>query len=147
MNTLLSMVLHQTANKDQCHFPDPAASFSQSAIMGTWYEVAKFQTAGGAYFEKDCVCTELDYFSDKSTFEVDNICRDKTPQGKTTSAVATLTPEGKNGHFKESFSPLAPSVDYTIILLGEYKGEHYSVEYDCSSNFTGTNYCIHFMSR
>ena len=70
-----------------------------------------------------------------------------TPSGKTKSAIGTLQPEGPSGHFLESFSPLAPPVDYNIVLLGEYKGEHYSVEYDCSSNLTGTNYCVHFMSR
>ena len=61
--------------------------------------------------------------------------------------MATLIPEGKDGHFKESFSPYAPSVDYTIILMGERNGDHYSVEYDCSTNFTGTNYCIHILAR
>ena len=31
--------------------------------------------------------------------------------------------------------------------MGERNGEHYAVEYDCGSNITGTNYCVHFMSR
>ena len=41
------------------------------------------------------------------------------------------------------------SVDYTIIALGTYAptGEEYSVEYDCATNITGYNYCVHFMSR
>ncbi len=112
-----------------------------------WYEIAKYQTAGGAYFEKDCVCTQLDVFTDGKDYKVDNICRYKTPDGKVTEAVATLNPSGASGHFKESFSAFAPSVDYTIILLGEYNGEEYSVEYDCSDNFTGYNYCVHFMAR
>ena len=135
------------ANADQCKFPSPAAGFTQAGYSGVWYEIAKYQTAGGAYFEKDCVCTELNVFTSGSKYEVDNICRYQTPEGKTTNAVATLKPEGAEGHFLESFSAFAPSVDYTIIELGVYNGEHYSVEYDCSSNFTGTNYCVHFMAR
>ena len=55
--------------------------------------------------------------------------------------------ENPAGHFKESFAPLAPSVDYTIILMGTYGDEEYSVEYDCGSNVFGTNYCVHFLSR
>ena len=43
---------------------------------------------------------------------------------------------------------MTPSVDYTILFLGEYQGEEFSVEYDCGSNFfTGLDYCIHFLSR
>ena len=101
---IVAMAIVGAASADMCHFPDPASTFSNQGIIGTWYEVAKFQTAGGAFFEKDCVCTELDYFYDQDNFEVDNICRNKTPSGKTTSAVANLYPEGKDGHFKESFS-------------------------------------------
>ena len=93
------------------------------------------------------MCTELDVFTESTKYKVNNICHQKTPDGKQTSAIATLKPEGAEGHFVESFSAFAPGVDYTIIELGEYNGEHYSVEYDCSSNLLGTNYCVHFMAR
>ena len=31
--------------------------------------------------------------------------------------------------------------------MGAMNGDEYSVEYDCGSNITGTNYCVHFLSR
>ena len=57
------------------------------------------------------------------------------------------------GRFKESFFPLAPSVDYTVLFLGNFTNsqgevEEFSVEYDCGDTFlTGYNYCVHFLSR
>ena len=130
-------------------YPNPAVNFTEQGYSGLWYEIAKYQTAGGAFFEKDCVCTQLDVFTDPTTddYMVTNTSRQKTPDGKQSSAVAELIPSGPNGHFNESFSPYAPAVNYTIVGLGEYEGEEYSVEYDCGSNLTGTNYCIHIMAR
>ncbi len=94
------------------------------------------------------MCTQLNIIEGAGTkYQADNICRNKTPSGKITSALADLKDENPSGHFKESFAALAPSVDYTIILMGERNGEEYSVEYDCSSNLFGTNYCVHFLSR
>lgn len=102
-------------NASRCHFPAPSTNFTNEGYSGMWYEIAKYQTAGGGYFEKDCVCTELNVFTEGKDYKVDNICRYKTPDGKVTEAVATLNPSGTSGHFKESFSVFAPSVDYTII--------------------------------
>ena len=147
MNKLTFAASLSFAAADVCKFPAPQAGFTQAGYSGVWFEIAKFQTAGGAFFEKDCVCTQLDVFYENTTYKVNNLCRQKTPSGKQSSAVATLTPSGPAGHFKESFAPLTPSVDYTIIMMGSKNGEEYSVEYDCSSNLTGTNYCVHFMSR
>jgi len=144
------MVLAATqANADKCKAPLPSKNFTRDGYEGVWYEVAKFQTAGGAYFEKDCVCTELNVIQGPGTkYSADNICRYQTPSGKVTSAVGDLKDENPSGHFKESFAPLAPAVDYTIILMGELNGDEYSVEYDCGSNIlSGTNYCVHFLAR
>ena len=146
--TSLSLLATLALAKNECKFPNPAATFTKAGYDGVWYEIAKFQTAGGAYFEKDCVCTELNVIDGPGDkYAVDNICRDKTPTGKVTSAVGTLTDAGLPGHFKESFFPLTPAVDYTIILMGKMNNDEFSVEYDCGSNITGTNYCIHFLSR
>lgn len=54
--TLSSLAL-VLANK--CKLPEPQAGFTRESYTGIWYEVSKYQTAGGAYFEKDCVCTQL----------------------------------------------------------------------------------------
>ena len=36
-----------------------------------------------------------------------------------------------------------PSMSYTIVAMGQWQGEEYSVEYDCG----GSNYCVHFSAR
>ena len=83
--------------------PPPAAEFSEQAWSGDWYEIAKYQTFGGAIFEKGCICTTLKAFfaEDNQTYKVDNMCRKNSLDAKTTHAVSTLTPDGDEGHFKE----------------------------------------------
>ena len=147
--TLALLLTSSTVNGYACKVPAPSPNFTRDRYSGLWYEVAKFQTAGGAYFEKDCVCTQLSVSGgENGAYYADNICRYQTPQGKITDARGNLFNEGPAGHFKENFFPLAPSVDYTIAFMGNYNGEEYSVEYDCGSSFlTGTNYCVHFLAR
>merc|ERR1712086_403452 len=76
------------AKKDQCSFPDPTTNFTEEGYKGNWYEIAKYQTAGGSFFEGDCVCTELIVFDSDDKYKVDNVCRKKTPSGPQTDAVA-----------------------------------------------------------
>ncbi len=45
---------------DLCVNAPPAANFTNAAYDGTWFEIAKYQTAGGAFFERDCVCTVVE---------------------------------------------------------------------------------------
>ena len=139
----------EVASAGQCKFPTPSPNFSRDRYSGVWYEIAKFQTAGGAYWEKDCVCTQLNVTQGlNGKYLADNLCRDKSPLGKLVSAVGNLYNEGPAGHFYEQFFPLAPSVDYTIAFMGDLDGEEYSVEYDCGTTFlTGTNHCVHFLAR
>ena len=148
-STLSLLLTTSTVNAYSCKVPPPSPNFTRDRYSGLWYEIAKFQTAGGAFFEKDCVCTQLNVTQEAAgVFHADNICRFQTPQGKLTNALGNLYNEGPSGHFKENFFPLAPSVDYTIAFMGNYNGEEYSVEYDCGSSFlTGTNYCVHFLAR
>ena len=148
-STLALLLLVQSTHAYKCKVPAPSPNFTRDRYSGVWYEIAKFQTAGGAYFEKDCVCTQLNVTSgDNGAFFADNICRFQTPGGKITNAKGNLFNEGPSGHFKENFFPFAPSVDYTIAFMGEMNGEEYSVEYDCGSTLlTGTNYCVHFLAR
>ena len=148
--TLASLALAQSTSEQTCLFPAPSSNFTRHAYSGEWYEIAKFQTAGGAYFEKDCVCTQLNvtFGGTPDEYYADNICRYKTPDGAITNAKGTLFDEGPSGHFQQNFFPLTPAVDYTILLLGELDGEEFSVEYDCGSTYlTGLNYCVHFLSR
>jgi apolipoprotein D and lipocalin family protein len=56
----------------------------QGAAAGRWYEIGKIQTAGGAFFEKTCVCTNLVWTAAENGADgsVSNICRNKVPTGK-----------------------------------------------------------------
>jgi hypothetical protein len=125
--------------------------------------------AGGAFFERDCVCTVLDItLKNKVTGDAiaENDCRDTTPSGKWKNATGArlqrrkgcalrcpdgvrsclagqLTNEGPPGHWQEQFAAFAPKVDYTVIMIGD----DYSVEYDCGTSFGITNYCIHVSPR
>jgi apolipoprotein D and lipocalin family protein len=142
----LLLFLFQGAFASKCSFPLPAAGFTYEGYSGKWYEIGKVQTAGGAFFEKDCVCTELNIsINDNKTGDglADNDCRDKTIDGKWTNATGTLYNANPPGKWLERFSPLAPSVNYTVIALGP----DHAVEYDCGTSFGITNYCVHIMSR
>lgn len=130
-----------------CQFPAPAASFSYSGYAGKWYEIGKIQTAGGAFFERNCVCTELNISIENEKTgdaKADNDCRDKTVTGKWTNVTGTLyDASNPPGRWLEKLNPFVPAVNYTVIALGE----DYAVEYDCGTSFGITNYCIHVMSR
>lgn len=68
-----------------CKAPPVAAGFRNDRYNGLWYEVSKAQTAGGAYFEKDCVCTTIDVQPVASATNGDstaiNSCRKLAPSG------------------------------------------------------------------
>ena len=116
------------AVKQQCMHPAPASGLSRlaSEYHGTWYEIGKIQTAGGAFFESACVCTQL--VVDTSTkpsaeagdASVLNSCRDKTPAGKFINATAQLVNMAPPGHWDETFVPKAFGVfvNYTVIMQG-----------------------------
>jgi len=133
-----------------CPTPPGADAFELEKLAGTWYEVGKIQTFGGAIFEGGCQCTQLEYTpkgSDGSA-TVSNICRNGSPTGKLVVANATISPvERQPGVFQEKFMPFVPAVSYTIVALD---GEQYMVEFDCDNKlgFIGVlNYCFHVMSR
>ncbi|RUS88671.1 hypothetical protein EGW08_003566, partial [Elysia chlorotica] len=137
-----------TESEGKCMFPGPAKTFNVTSYYGLWYEAGKIQTAGGAAFEKDCVCTTIQVEPKKSGKPGDctalNSCRKLTPGGKYLNATGQLTEMSPPGKWKEGFFVIAPKVDYTVIYLDE----DFAVEYDCS-DFLGldTNYCIHIMAR
>ena len=131
---------------DKCPVPPPAANYLNHSYLGTWYEIGRIQTAGGAIFQQSCVCTEL-LVNESNTPGVDlsvtNSCRDKTPQGNFINATGGLVNEREPGWYEEEFIPGLPTVNYTIIAIGE----NYSVEFDCGELFGVVNYCVHVLSR
>ncbi|XP_013418339.1 apolipoprotein D-like [Lingula anatina] len=148
VSVCLTCLLPQCVHCSGCKNPPPAKNFTNSRYYGLWYEIGKIQTAGGAFFEKDCVCTTIDVKplsnSDvRGDASVLNSCRKKTPQGTFLNATGKLSDESPAGKWKEGFAWFAPKVDYTIIALDE----DYAVEYDCGTTLGFTNYCIHILSR
>eukprot|EP01147_Barroeca_monosierra_P008545 gene8545-992_t len=123
---------------EPCRIPPGAPGFSLEKYSGLWYEIGKIQTAGGAFFEKDCVCTQLRVYpaSERDGYAA-NICRDKTITGKLIVANGTLTNTNNSNpaRFQEQFFPNVPGVAYNVIHLDD----NYSVEYDCGQEVGITN--------
>ncbi|ESO92339.1 hypothetical protein LOTGIDRAFT_204063 [Lottia gigantea] len=132
---------------NECMKPPVSSNFTNERYYGLWYEIGKIQTAGGAYFEKDCVCTTIDVQpvqgATNGNSTAFNSCRKVTPSGNFLNATGTLTSEKPAGHWQEGFFPLAPKASYTVIYLDD----NYAIEYDCSSFLFMTNYCVHLLSR
>ena len=131
---------------DTCPVPPPASNYVNHTYTGTWYEIGRIQTAGGAIFQQSCVCTELLVNTSNTTgvdLSVTNSCRDKTPQGNFINATGALVNERTPGWYEEEFIPGLPTVNYTIIAIGD----NYSVEFDCGELFGVVNYCVHILSR
>ena len=76
---------HVVSASEICVNAPPAANFTNSAYEGTWFEIAKYQTAGGAFFERNCVCTEVEVAplpAPSPDFSAHFSCRDKLPSGE-----------------------------------------------------------------
>jgi hypothetical protein len=58
--------------------------------------MGKYQTAGGAYFEKDCICTEISISKSQGSTYAYSSC---VKNGKKTGINATLLPTGTDGQF------------------------------------------------
>ncbi|XP_070561173.1 uncharacterized protein [Ptychodera flava] len=150
LKALLVLSVAILCDSTTCNFPSPA-DFEYSDYQGVWYEIGKIQTFGGAVWQKDCVCTNIEVFpsptSEPNDAAVINCCRYEAPDGRYTNITGLLEYTGTMGHWKLSYPAIDPDnkVDYNVILIGE----DYAVEYDCgqASNRDGENYCIHIMSR
>lgn len=136
------------AAAEKCPLPPPASDFTMNNLNGLWYEIGKIQTAGGAFFEKDCVCTVLGYnTTGVTTANVQNICRKLSPNGVLSEADSKIVQKanGPLGDFFEYFDYNPDSaVSYTIAALDSSS----MVEFDCIENGFGViNYCFHALSR
>ena len=107
---LLSMLIC-VAFGDECPQPPGAANYSNAVFNNLWYEIGKIQTKGGAFFEKDCVCTNIDAQFDSnvnvnSNATVNNTCNKLTPNGNPLIAISKIIPLDKSeetGKFDEIF--------------------------------------------
>lgn len=108
---LVSALLAAAAAVAQVCVPvPPVAPFALPDYTGTWYEIGKIQTFGGAIFESSCVCTQLIVTpappgGAPGDASVVNSCRDKTPAGEFINATAQLVNMGPPGHWDETFLP------------------------------------------
>ena len=81
---LLVFVAVQSSWDQGCSFPPPASNFKNQKYEGEWFEIGKIQTKGGAFFERDCVCTELNVSPKNESigeYYADNDCRITTTNG------------------------------------------------------------------
>jgi len=134
----------------QCMHPPPAPGYTDQKYSGTWYEVGKYQTAGGAIFQAGTVCTTATYnpYSVQNTGgDIGYSSRKHTPEGSYVNATGYLEPEDQPGHFTQTlefYGIPGPSVDYNVVWLDEDS----AIEFDCSEHIFGfLDYCVHFMSR
>ncbi|XP_047472918.1 uncharacterized protein LOC125027831 [Penaeus chinensis] len=132
-----------------CLNPDLDGFFTNKLFNGTWYEIGKMQTKGGAYFQKGCMCdvTEVtlqDPVVGNGT--VTYTCRKDSVDGAESQQQtgSRLIYDGTPGHFLQVYSyPFSPALNYNVVYIDEDS----AIEYDCGEMLGMGNYCVHFMSR
>merc|ERR1712198_253940 len=147
--SLLAMVVAVcwagSAREDRCLSPQLDDRYTNQLFRGTWYEIGKYQTLGGAFFQRGCMCdvTEVtledDYVGDGS---VTYTCNKDSVDGIEQSATAELIYDGTPGHFMQKHEYGTP-LTYNLVYIDEDS----AIEYDCGTSYGITNYCVHFMSR
>jgi hypothetical protein len=100
--------------------------------------MGKYQTPGGAFFERDCSCTESDIAVSAQTAYAYQSC---VKNGKRTGINATLLPTDIDGKYVEKFA--LNKANYYVIYLSD----DCAIEYDCQEELGIVNYCVHIMSR
>jgi len=134
----LLTLLFLSIYSEKCGTPPPAVPFQLRDYMGKWYEMGKYQTPGGGFFERDCSCTESDIGDSQGTTFAYQSC---VKNGKRTGINATLLPTDIEGQFVEKFS--FNKANYYVIYLDK----DYAIEYDCQEQLGVVNYCVHIMAR
>ncbi|XP_077986091.1 apolipoprotein D-like [Glandiceps talaboti] len=148
---LFISVLISTAIAEECKLPKPAENFSIEKFMGTWYEIGKIQTAGGAKYQEGCYCTSLSVEQPEegrppTDATAVNKCMWESPTGEPRLATGSLYDSGPAGHWRIKYFWFVPSSGFTVLALGD----DYAVTYDCMTKWFGwggIGYCIHILSR
>lgn len=115
--TAILFLVGCTSTKEQIDPPLQTVSrIDVQKYLGDWYEIASFPQ----YFQKDCVHTKANYsLRQDGDIEVNNQCRDKTPDGKLREAKgkAWVVDKATSAKLKvQFFWPF--SGDYWVIDLG-----------------------------
>ncbi|XP_063606151.1 uncharacterized protein LOC134781068 [Penaeus indicus] len=145
--SLLTATAVASTLRTECLNPELDGTYTNELFNGTWYEIGKIQTAGGAYFQQGCMCdvtqvTLQDPVVGNGT--VTYTCRKDSVDGAEESATARLIYDGTPGHFLQDYSyPFSPALNYNVVYLDEDS----AIEYDCGKLLGVGNYCVHFMSR
>jgi len=134
-----------------CKEPPTAEGYENQKYEGIWYEIGKIQTPGGAFFQRDSVCTIATFAPYEPIFgngDIEYSSRKHTPDGKFNNASGVLEAqdESRNGYFRQQLyinGIPTPKVDYRVIHIDDDS----AIEYDCTENFLSHDYCIHIMSR
>jgi len=134
-----------------CKDAPTAESYENQKYEGIWYEIGKIQTPGGAFFQRDSVCTIATFAPYEPIFgngDIEYSSRKHTPDGpfNNASGVLEAQDENRNGYFRQQLyinGIPTPKVDYRVIHIDDDS----AIEYDCTENFLTHDYCIHIMSR
>ena len=102
----------------------PAFSHLPFFRFGSWYEIARIQTAGGNALQQFCACTQLIYSptpnaKNVSDTTVVNSCRFENSGGFFLNATSYLTEGGADGgHWVEQYFSGGPEASYNAIIAG-----------------------------
>jgi len=123
----------------------PAANFTNNAYEGTWFEIAKYQTAGGAFLSVTASALKSKRQHSplrRSTTARISPAATRLRMGNISNATGRLYDEAPPGKWMQKLMAFVPPVSYDR-RDGVMAGEEYSVEYDCG----GSNYCVHLSAR
>ncbi|XP_042865045.1 uncharacterized protein LOC122248775 [Penaeus japonicus] len=145
--SMLTATAVASSLRTACLEPELDGTFTNQLFNGTWFEIGKIQTKGGAFFQEGCMCdvtqvTLKDAIVGNGT--VTYTCRKYSVDATEQSATANLIYDGTPGHFLQDYTyPFSPALNYNVVYLDEDS----AIEYDCGALLGVNNYCVHFMSR
>jgi len=121
---LISFILiNSFGHCKKCKDPPTAESFENQKYKGIWYEIGKIQTPGGAFWQRDTVCTIATFDPYEPIYgngDIEYSCRKHSPEGafNNASGILKAQDESRNGYFRQQLyvSGIAmPEVDYRYV--------------------------------
>merc|ERR1711976_149695 len=143
---VLAVAVSAAVAQEICLDLPAASNFTFPGFLGTWYEIGKIQTAGGAFWQEGCVCNTMDISlldEDTGNSQANYKCRDYYPTGDETSFQGQLLDMQMPGKWEQEVFPGLPRVSWTVLVLGD----DYAMTYDCGETLFSYEYCVHIVSR